>query len=347
MRDSSDCHIVCEISNALQRGPGQSRHIHVALENNANEARYLARDAGGRPVYATAQWDDDVHHALHVITTREDDGYYGDYSTQPLIRLGRSLAEGFAYQGEYSVFRRRVRGQPSGRLPPGAFVGFLQNHDMVGNRAFGERINEIADARLLPAAYVCLLLAPQVPMLFMGEEFAASTPFLYFCDFGKDLAQSVADGRRREFSRFSAFSEESQRALIPDPNAESTWSRSKLRWAERDQPLHRERLAFIRELLQLRRRYLSPKLGFMTHGGEFAVDGQVLRVQWRFPDGALWQLLVHFGVVAVSVPARPAGNVIYSRGVHEHSSAEVTLESGAAEVRLSPGAAEVGLEPGR
>jgi maltooligosyltrehalose trehalohydrolase len=335
MRDTSDCHIVCEISTALQLGPGQSRHVHVALENNANQARYLTRNSNAQPVYATAQWDDDVHHALHVITTHETDGYYADYSTQSLNRLGRSLAEGFAYQGEYSVFRRKVRGQPSSQLPPSAFVSFLQNHDMVGNRAFGERINEIADARLLPAAYVCLLLSPQVPMLFMGEEFSASTPFLYFCDFGKELSQSVADGRRREFSRFSAFTQDSQRSLIPDPNAASSWSRSKLRWAERNQPLHRERLAFIGELLGLRQQYLSPKLVHMTHGGEFAVDGPLLRVQWRFHDGGLWQLLLHFGGVAICTPARLAGDVIYSTRVHDLSASEVRLEPGAAEVRLS------------
>jgi maltooligosyltrehalose trehalohydrolase len=334
MRDISASHIVCEISAALQFGPGRSRHVHVALENNANQARYLTRNSNAKPVCATAQWNDDVHHALHVITTHETDGYYADYSANSLTRLGRSLAEGFSYQGEYSGFRRKVRGESSSQLPPSAFVGFLQNHDMVGNRAFGERINEIADPPLLRTAYVCLLLSPLVPMLFMGEEFAASTPFLYFCDFGKELAQSVSDGRRQEFSRFSAFTEESQRSLIPDPNSASSFRLSQLRWAERHQPLHRERLAFIGDLLALRQQYLSPNLAQMTHGGEFFVDGPLLRVQWRFHEGALWQLLLHFGGAAICTAARPEGNVIYSSGVHRLSSTQVRFEPGAAEVRL-------------
>lgn len=335
MRDTSEPHIVCEICAALRLGPGESRHVHVTLENNANQARYLRRHSSGEPIHATAQWNDDVHHALHVITTRETDGYYADYSAQPLHRLGRSLAEGFAYQGEYSDYRRKVRGEPSGELPPSAFVGFLQNHDMIGNRAFGGRIHEIAEPRLLQTAYVCLLLCPQIPMLFMGEEFAASTPFLYFCDFGQELAHSVSDGRRREFSRFSAFATESQRALIPDPNAASTWSQSRLRWSERSLPLHRERLAFIGRLLALRREYLSPHLGRITQGGEFVVEGDVLRVQWRFRDGSLWQLLSYFGGTAICTSAQLKGELIYSSRVQHMTSGECRLEPGASEVRLS------------
>jgi maltooligosyltrehalose trehalohydrolase len=334
MRDTSESHIVCEISAALRFGPGQSRPVHVALENNANQARYLMRNSSGEPKYATAQWDDDVHHALHVVTTGEIDGYYADYSAEPVHRLGRSLADGFAYQGEYSAYRRKARGEPSGELPPSAFVSFLQNHDMVGNRAFGGRIHEIADPHLQPTAYVCLLLCPQVPMLFMGEEFAASTPFLYFCDFGKDLAQSVSDGRRREFSRFAAFATESQRALIPDPSAASSFSHSQLRWAERDQPVHRERMALIGELLVLRRQYLAPLLGRITHGGEFAAEGRLLRVQWWLDDGSLWQVLAYFGSAAICTRAQLQGDVIYSSRVQELSAGQSRFEPGASEVRL-------------
>jgi maltooligosyltrehalose trehalohydrolase len=330
--DDSDPDIVCEIADALKQGPGKSPQIHVILENNANQARYLERDSGGQPSCATAQWDDDLHHALHVLITHETDGYYADYAAAPLHCLGRSLAEGFAYQGEYSAFRRKVRGEPSRQLPPAAFVGFMQNHDMVGNRALGERIHRIADERLLIAAYVCLLLTPTVPMLFMGEEFAASTPFLYFCDFGKELAQSVSNGRRREFERFAAFKDDAARARIPDPNAESTFWASKLRWEEREQPLHRERLALIRELLALRTRHLSPHLAGMTHGGHFTADGALLRVNWRLRDGSAWHLTAHFGADSVEVPAQSAGELIYAAGVQRESHARVIFEPGAAEV---------------
>ncbi len=165
----------------------------------------------------------------------EADGYYADYAAAPLAHLGRALTEGFAYQGEHSAFRGRARGEQSKHLPPGAFVGFLQNHDMVGNRAFGDRIQSFSDERLLDAAYACLLLTPQVPMLFMGEEFAASTPFLFFCDFGPELARAVAQGRRREFKRFAAFADDAAAAAIPDPGSPQTFEASKLRWEERAQ----------------------------------------------------------------------------------------------------------------
>ena len=331
-RDSSRPDVVCEIAEALQAGPGRERHVHLVLENNRNEARYLARDVAGRPLHATAQWDDDVHHALHVLLSGEVDGYYADYA-DPLARLGRALAEGFAYQGEPSAFRDRSRGEPSAHLPPDAFVGFLQNHDMVGNRAFGGRIDSFADPRFLGAAYACLLLTPLVPMLFMGEEFAASTPFLFFCDFGPELAAAVAAGRRREFQRFAAFGGEGAIALIPEPNAATTFEASKLRWAERLQSPHRDRLALVRELLALRKRRLAPHLAGLRHGGRHRVEGGVLQVAWDLADGSAWRLLAHFGPEVLETAQAPAGEVIFSSGVHELQRPPC--------VRLEPGAVRV------
>jgi maltooligosyltrehalose trehalohydrolase len=331
MRDESTPDIVCEIARALREGPGRARHVHLVLENDANQSRYLERNSNGGPISATAQWDDDVHHALHVLATGEIDGYYADYVAAPLRNLGRALAEGFTYQGEYSSFRGATRGQPSNHLPPAAFVGFLQNHDMIGNRAFGDRIHAVADERLLAAAYVCLLLTPQVPMLFMGEEFAASAPFLYFCDFGPDLAQSVSNGRRREFKRFAAFADDSAGARIPDPNAESTFQLSKLNWDERERPPHAKRLALVRELLALRRRYLTPLLANFKHGGHFSVEGSLLYAGWRTADGTAWQLLVHFGAEALEAPL-PAGELIYSTGVQSTATPRARLEASAAVV---------------
>jgi maltooligosyltrehalose trehalohydrolase len=331
MRDGSTPDIVCEIARALREGPGLERQVHLALENNANQSCYLERGEDGEPIYATAQWDDDVHHALHVLTTGEIDGYYADYAAAPLENLGRALAEGFAYQGEYSRFRGKKRGQPSRNLPPAAFVGFLQNHDMIGNRAFGNRIHTFADERLLAAAYVCLLLNPEVPMLFMGEEFAASTPFMFFCDFGPELAQSVSNGRRQEFKRFAAFADDAACARIPDPNAESTFHASKLRWDERERWPHVKRLVLVRELLALRRRHLTPLLASFTHSGDFSVEGPLLRAGWRTSDGLGWRLLAHFGAQAIHAPF-PAGEVIYSTGVHDAAPPQVLLEAGAAVV---------------
>ncbi len=328
MHDRSDPDIVCEIARALDQGPGRTRQVHLVLENNANQARYLKRDAAGRPLLATAQWDDDIHHSLHVLTSGEADGYYADYAVKPLDKLGRAMVEGFAYQGEHSVFRDRIRGEPSAQLPPAAFVGFLQNHDMIGNRALGERIHCLADPHLLNAAYACLLLNPEVPMLFMGEEFDASTPFLYFCDLGEDLAHAVSEGRRREFSRFAAFADASARARIPDPNEESTFEACKLNWAERDEPAHQGRLLWIRDLLTLRRRFLAPHLTGITHGGRFRTGSGVLCAQWSLPNKALWTIIAHFGTEPAGMTV-PPGDLIYNTRALSTEGSSVRLEPGA------------------
>jgi maltooligosyltrehalose trehalohydrolase len=269
-----------------------------------------------------------VHHALHAVITGEADGYYADYAATPLRHLGRALTEGFAYQGEHSAFRDRARGEPSKHLPPSAFVGFLQNHDMVGNRAFGDRIQSIADGRLLTAAYVCLLLTPQVPMLFMGEEFAASTPFLFFCDFGPELGRAVAEGRRREFKRFAAFAGDAALAAIPDPSAAQTFEASKLRWEERAEGSHREHLALVRELLALRRRWLAPQLEHIGHG-TFRIEGPLLQLEWELSGGARWRILAHFGRDSAVASASPPGEIVFASGVHEDAAASIRLGAGA------------------
>jgi 1,4-alpha-glucan branching enzyme/maltooligosyltrehalose trehalohydrolase len=216
---------VLELARAVHESPAGRRPVHLVLENDKNEARYL----GGR--LHRAQWNDDLHHALHVLLTGEQSGYYVDY-TRPLAALGRCLTEGFAYQGEWSAYRSAPRGTPSRGLPPTAFVGFLQNHDQVGNRAFGERLGQLTSPEALRAATAILLLAPSIPLLFMGQEWAAPEPFLFFSDFGPDLAAAVAEGRRREFARFREFADPTARARrnwgrrlysleVPEP----TWDR--------------------------------------------------------------------------------------------------------------------------
>jgi maltooligosyltrehalose trehalohydrolase len=326
MRDRSSPDIVEEIAAAIHAGPGRYRQVHLVLENNRNQAKYLTRDAAGDPLIATAQWDDDTHHALHVLVSGEADGYYADYQ-RPLEKFGRALAEGFAFQGEHSVFRDRARGEPSRKLPPAAFVGFLQNHDMVGNRAFGDRIPNFADPQLLPAAYACLLLSPQIPMLFMGEEFAASTPFMFFCDFGADLAASVAAGRRREFRRFTAFADEAAIQGIPDPNAASTFEESKLRWREALEAEHQDQLQYIRQLLALRQRYLAPLLSQAAAAGRFDVAGGVLHVEWRLPD-ATWSLLANFGKDAAYSVISASAITVFSLRVAPAAPPQARLERG-------------------
>jgi maltooligosyltrehalose trehalohydrolase len=162
INDASEKHFLVELAERVRQGPGRDRHVHLVLENEANDASYLRG-------HYDAQWNDDLHHALHVVLTGESAGYYADYAGAPVRRLGRSLGEGFAYQGESSRHGKK-RGEPSADLPSGAFISFVQNHDQVGNRAFGERIGQLAPPEAVRAAAEIYLLAPQIPMLFMGEE---------------------------------------------------------------------------------------------------------------------------------------------------------------------------------
>jgi len=288
------------------------RAIHLVLENDRNEARYLTRDAAGHAPLATAQWNDDVHHALHVLATGEDDGYYVDYARDPLACFGRALAEGFAYQGEFSPYRSAVRGERSTHLPPPAFVSFAQNHDQIGNRAFGDRIVRLADTGRLRALMTCILLAPQVPLLFMGEEFVASTPFLFFCDLGPELADAVTRGRREEFARFARFGAPSAREAIPDPIAISTFLASKLDWNEAREPLGAQWRAFYRRCLALRRQHIVPWLGGLRGGGTFRVEHEaLLRVEWSGSEGRL-HLIANLGQALRNDVAMPAGHVIFA-----------------------------------
>jgi maltooligosyltrehalose trehalohydrolase len=309
--DGSPTHIVHDIARALGAGPGRDRHVHLVLENDRNGSRLLAG-----PGAATAQWNDDWHHAAHVLVSGETDGYYADYAARPVAHLGRALAEGFAWQGEPSPHRGgEARGEPSASLPPLAFVPFLQNHDQVGNRALGERLCAIADPAALRLATAALLLAPAVPLLFMGEEFASTSPFLFFCDFEGELAQAVRDGRRREFAAFARFADPAARERIPDPGAVETFERSKLRWDEASEAGHREWLALYRELLLLRARHVVPHLAGNRFAATHAVHGSSgLAVDWTLGDGAMLHFRANFsGAPIEGLPPAP-GETIHAQG---------------------------------
>lgn len=336
IRDDSPLHIVREVCTALRSGPGRDRHIHVVLENDANLASLLERDAAGAPTAGSAQWNDDIHHAAHVLATGETDGYYLDYADAPLAQFGRALAQGFVYQGQASPFRDGApRGEPSAQLPADAFVSFLQTHDQVGNRAFGERLHALGEPGLVRAATACVLLSPHVPMLFMGEEFAASTPFLYFCDFGPDLAQAVATGRRAEFGRFAAFSSEAARARIADPNLETTFQASRLQWDELAHEPHQEWLAFVRDLLARRNGELVPRLRDGCGGGQFSCEGDTLRVAWAVGSGgARLHLLAHFGALAAAAVDAVPGRLLFAMGCSAAAAGKLQLARGAVVVTL-------------
>lgn len=302
--DDSTPHILDELAQRVHEAVVPGRHVHLVLENDANEARHLG------PGRYAAQWNDDIHHALHVIATGEVDGYYADYADDPLRHLGRCLAEGFAYQGEASAYRgHAARGEPSAQLPPQAFVAFLQNHDQVGNRAFGERITRIAPEAAVRAAAVIVLLAPAVPLIFMGEEFAATTPFPFFCDFGDDLRAAVTEGRRHEFRRFARFADPVAQAAIPDPNAPATFAAARLDWGA----AREDWLATYRGLLKLRREAIVPRLrGMGGNAGTFRKLGPgCLQAEWRLGDGAMLRLLANLSA-SPFIAAPPPGETLFA-----------------------------------
>jgi maltooligosyltrehalose trehalohydrolase len=307
--DESMPDILTELAETV-RGHIPDRVVHLVLENDRNEAWRLERDY-------RAQWNDDVHHALHVLSTCDNRGYYGDYAERPIDHLGRALATGFAYQGEASAHRSgHPRGELSDHLPATAFVSFLQNHDQIGNTPFGTRIGAVAPEPLVHAAITIVLLSPQIPLLFMGEEWASSRPFLFFCDFGPPLDEVVREGRRREFAHYPEFADPKARQHIPDPNADRTFAETRLDWSELREPAHARWLDRYRILLALRQREIVPRLADIVPGGECEILGPAaLRVGWRFGDASQLLLLANFA----SSPAplsKPIGESrpLYSSG---------------------------------
>jgi maltooligosyltrehalose trehalohydrolase len=281
--------ILTELGETVRARLEPDRHVHLVLENDANASSRLRRDRRARAPGYDAQWNDDMHHAAHVLLTGEAHGYYADYVDDPAAKLARALAEGFAYQGERSRHRDDApRGEPSAALPTIAFVDFLQNHDQVGNRAFGERLASLVSEEAVTAATAVLLLSPHIPMLFMGEEWGTRTPFQFFCDFRGNLAAAVRDGRRREFARFPEFQDPATRDRIPDPNSPVTYERSRLDWRELDRDAARRWLERARALLAVRAREIVPRVGDCTgEAVRYEVrDGRAFRVTWRLDDGA-------------------------------------------------------------
>jgi malto-oligosyltrehalose trehalohydrolase len=274
------------------------RHVHLVLEHDGNVADHLRHGFD-------AQWNDDAHHVLHVLLTGQADGYYADYAERPAERLARCLGEGFAYQGEPSGYRKgEPRGTPSADLPPTAFVLFLQNHDQVGNRPFGDRLVERVDAATLEAAIALQLLCPQIPLIFMGEEGASRTPFLFFTDHHGELAKAVREGRRREFAAFAGFRDGETAQSIPDPNALATFEKS------RPVADDGERRALYRRLLALRAAALVPHLAGARSLSAKAAGPAAVAARWRLGNGAGLALVSNLGRTDCAVDP-PKGDLLF------------------------------------
>ncbi|AEG02091.1 malto-oligosyltrehalose trehalohydrolase [Methylomonas methanica] len=295
--DSGLVHVLDELADTVRRHFGQ-RQIHLILENDDNAAHYLSRDAKAVPCRYTAQWNDDFHHAWHVLLTGETWGYYQDFADNPRRHLLRCLQQGFAFQGETSAYRHgKPRGEASDRLPPQAFVNFLQNHDQVGNRPFGERLHQLVAPDALRAATAVLLLSPFPPMLFMGQEWGSRQPFNFFCDFEAHLAKRVRQARRREFADFPGFATAKARRAIPDPSAADSFERSILDWRDLNSAEGQDWLACHQQLLAVRLQEIAPRLpGMGLQGARIQpLGGHALQIAWRMGDGTCLRLFANLG----------------------------------------------------
>jgi maltooligosyltrehalose trehalohydrolase len=279
--DRSAIHFMEQLSTeaaALETETG--RHHFLIAESDLNDPRLIKpREAGGYGM--DAQWSDDFHHCLVTVLTGDRSGYYADFGD--FADLAKSLEQGYVYDGQYSEFRERAHGRPATGLPAWRFLGYSQNHDQVGNRAKGERLEHLTSPAHAKIAAALTLTAPFIPMLFQGEEWAASSPFQYFTDHeDKELAKLVSEGRRKEFPAFGSSPE-----AIPDPQAVSTFENSKVQWGELSEPKHADMLAWYKQLITLRK--ARPELR----------DGSFERVEVEFDEDEKWLSMQRGGIVVL------------------------------------------------
>jgi maltooligosyltrehalose trehalohydrolase len=271
------------LGNAIRHSCAPGRQVFLIVENEDNRASLLRTDYD-------AQWNDDAHNALHVMLTGEHEGYYADFYPNPTDSVACALSEGFVFQGQPD--RRGVRrGEPARDLHPTSFVLFLQNHDQIGNRPMGERLASLIAENDLRAATVLVALSPMVPLFFMGEEWGCDTPFFYFTDYRDELAELVREGRRREFARFSGFTDPISRQRIPDPNAESTFEASIPRIE--NAALAKAWNHWFSHLLHLRRKHLVDRLKDSYPIGTTVLAERVLLARWRLADGCIWEIALN------------------------------------------------------
>lgn len=268
--DRSATHILEQLKIEVETLSAQlGRRLVLIPESDLNDPRLLwPRERGGFQL--DAQWSDDFHHALHAVLTGESGGYYSDFGK--MEHLAKALRQAFVYDGTFSRHRRRKHGRSPESLSGHRFLGYLQNHDQVGNRAKGERSSHLMSLEKLKIGAVLVLASPFMPMLFQGEEWGASTPFFYFTDYQEpELAATVREGRCREFAAFGWKPEETA-----DPQARDTFEQSKLNWLEISRAPHDELLAWHQQLIHLR--HAEPSLN----------DGQLVCVKANYDELARW-----------------------------------------------------------
>ncbi len=319
--DDSTPHLLAEIAERA-RAAAPERRVLLFAEDERNEAR-LARPAAQGGLGLDGVWADDLHHQLRRAFAGDSEGYFRDY-TGSAEDIARTLRQGWFYEGQVSKNQGHARGTPAGELPPRCFVHCIQNHDQVGNRAHGERLGHDVSPAAYRAMSTLLLLSPYTPLLFQGQEWSASTPFLYFTDHHEELGRLVTEGRRKEFAGFARFAGDT----VPDPQAVETFERSRLDWSEAERASHAQVRALYQELLRLRA--TEPALQERSRGRHdaWALGADALALERRgagqrllillnvrgllehpLPDGAraevvLWSEAPRFGGASQEPPLR-------------------------------------------
>jgi maltooligosyltrehalose trehalohydrolase len=296
MIDTRSRHFVTELTTRVRESV-HDRRIFVIAEDHRNLAS-MVKGEGEGGWGLNGVWADDFHHKVRVALAGDNEGYYVDYSGS-MTDLAAILNEGWYFKGQVSTYLGEARGTDPAGVPPRRFVFCLQNHDQIGNRAFGERLHHQIEPAAYRAASVLMLCAPATPLLFMGQEWAASSPFLYFTDHPEELGRLVTEGRRREFRHFRSFADPEAREAIPDPQGESTFARSRLDWDEIEAEPHASTLRLYRSLLALRR--TEPSLGYAGPGSfrAFALGETTLLIR---QDAAVGPSLL--GVIQMQGSAR-------------------------------------------
>jgi maltooligosyltrehalose trehalohydrolase len=307
-----DSEFLREMARDIRRNVEMDRHVHLILENENNDASLLGPVQQG--IQYDAQWADDFHHAVHVLLTGEDESYYEEFAADPAVLLAKCLAEGFAFPGGPAT------NQNEPPLPTTAFVICLQNHDQIGNRAMGERLAALAHPKALRAATLVLLLTPQIPLLFMGQETGSSQPFLYFTDHHGELADAVREGRRREFAKFTAFTDPKRRARIPDPNHPDTFAASMIDIADPGDAARPGWLALHQELLATRAKFITPFIPRSLPIGAQALGRTGIHAQWRLANGAVLTIAANFAAAPLLCPVLD-DDVIFAIPADAHCSA--------------------------
>ena len=319
MADDSPSHIL-ELLAARIRASRPHRHTHLIVENSENQELWLRRNSGLTPVHYTAQWNDDVHHLLHSAATGEDTGYYADFDNleQRCDKLGRALAEGFAYQGEMKPHEGVKRGEPSGGLPATSFVAYMQDHDQIGNRVKGDRINRLANDDAVKAVAAIYLLSPQIPMLFMGEEWASERPFPFFSDVPPEFRAAVRKGRQEELKSTPEHEDPSKPKVedAVDPTSAKTFASAKLDWESIKHAPHADWLQYYRALIDVRRMEIIPRLaGIEGFSSQYEVIGpKAVLITWRMGDGSILRLYANLDDDAQADVPAVIGRRVYLQG---------------------------------